>query len=333
MRIGIVGAGSMGTVHAAGWAATDAELVAVSAEPGRPPTELAQRHGATACGSFEELLDRVDVVDVCAPTDRHHELALAAAAAGRHVICEKPLARTSVQAREMIAACRDAGVELLVGHVVRFFPEYVAAKRAIERGAIGTPAVLRFARSTYRPRGRDDDWFADPTRSGGLLLDLMVHDIDQARWMAGEVATVYARSLAVERPDVGADHCLALLTHRDGALSHLEASWAYPVPVFRTRFEVAGTTGVLDHDSDRDAPVRPVLTATGAAADVPIPGSPMTEPPHTTELRHFLQVLRGEVVRVVDATDGLAALLVAEAAERSLRSGRPEPVASDEVAA
>jgi predicted dehydrogenase len=333
VRIGIVGAGSMGAVHAAGWSATDAEVVAVSAEPGRPPTELAEGISATACGSLGDLLEQVDVVDICAPTDRHHEIALAAAAAGRHVICEKPLARTSHQAREMIAACREAGVELLVGHVVRFFPEYAAAKRAIERGAIGTPAVLRFTRSTYRPRGRGDDWFSDPVRSGGLLLDLMVHDIDQARWMAGEVATVYARSLAVARPELGADHCLAVLTHRDGAISHLEASWAYPVPVFRTRFEVAGTTGVLDHDSDRDAPVRTVLTATGDAADVPIPGSPMAEPPHTAELRHFLRVLRGEEVRVVDAVDGLAALAVAEAAERSLRSGRPEPVAAEEVSA
>jgi predicted dehydrogenase len=259
---------------------------------------------------------------------------LAAAAAGKQVICEKPLALTSSQARAMIAACRTAGVELLVGHVVRFFPEYVAAKHAIERGAVGTPAVLRFTRSTYRPRGRGDDWFADPARSGGLLLDLMIHDIDQARWMAGDVTRVYARSLAVQRPEAGVDHCLALLTHANGAISHLEASWAYPVPVFRTRFEVAGTAGVLDHDADRDAPVRATLAAAGAAAaDVPLPGSPMHEPPHTTELRHFLAVLRGEEPRRVAAVDGLAALLVAEAAARSLHSDQPEPVATEEMPA
>ena len=327
MRIGIVGSGSMGRVHAAAWTTTDASLVAICAEPGTRPVELAAQVGATATATLDELLAAVDVVDICAPTHLHHDIALAAAAAGRHVVCEKPLARTSSQAREMIVACRDAGVQLHVAHVVRFFGEYVAAKGAVERGAIGTPAVLRYARSTYQPRGRADDWFADPVRSGGLLLDLMIHDIDQARWVAGDVDTVYARSLAFQRPGTGADHCLAVLRHDGGAVTHLEASWAYPQPVFRTRFEIAGTTGVLDHDSDRDAPVRTVLAHAEAAADVPVPASPMAESPYVAQLRHFLAVLRGETAPVVTAHDGLAALLVAEAAERSLHTRAPERVA------
>ena len=333
MRIGIVGAGSMGTVHAEGWSATDAELVAICAEPGVAPTDLAARHGARACASLEELLELVDVVDVCAPTDLHHDLALAAAAAGRHVICEKPLARTSAQARAMITACREAGVQLHVGHVVRFFPEYALAKRTVDRGAIGTPAVLRFTRASYAPKGRDDDWFSDPARSGGLLLDLMIHDLDQARWLAGPVTRVMARSRAALRPGSGPDHCLAVLTHEQGAITHIEASWAYPAPVFRTRFEVAGTTGVLDHDSDRDAPVRTIMALTDDPADVPVPGSPMAESPYTAELRHFLAVLRGQAEPVVRAEDGLAALLVAEAAERSLITGDVETVAALEVPA
>lgn len=333
MRVGIVGAGSMGRVHAAAWARADADLVAISAEPGTVPTELATGVGARACATLDELLAAVDVVDICVPTHHHHEVALAAAAAGRHVICEKPLARTSSQARDMIAACRTAGVQLHVAHVVRFFGEYVAAKRLVDRGAIGIPAVLRYSRSTYQPRGRADDWFADPVRSGGLLLDLMIHDIDQARWIAGDVDTVYARSLARQRPDAGVDHCLAILRHHDGAITHLEASWAYPQPVFRTRFEIAGTTGVLDHDSDRDAPIRSVRAHTEAAPDVPVPGSPMAESPYATQLHSFLDVLRGEATPVVTAEDGLAALLVAEAAERSLQTSRPEAVASREIPA
>lgn len=331
VRIGIVGAGSMGTVHAEGWAATDAELVAICAEPGSPPTELAGRYGARACATLEELINLVDVVDVCAPTDLHDAITLEAAAAGRHVICEKPLARTSVQARAMITACRDAGVQLHVGHVVRFFPEYARAKRIVDQGTIGVPAVLRFTRASYAPKGRDDDWFADPSRSGGLLLDLMIHDLDQAWWMAGPVTKVLARSRAALRPGSGPDHCLAVLTHEQGAITHVEASWAYPPPVFRTRFEVAGTTGVLDHDSDRDAPVRMVTASRHDHADVPIPGSPLAESPYTTQLRHVLAVLRGQAEPVVRAEDGLAALLVAEAAERSLTTGRVELVAPREV--
>lgn len=327
MRVGVVGAGTMGAVHADAWHRLGADLVAVAAEPGVPPTELAARVGARACLDLDELLAHVDVVDVCVPTHLHAEVTLRAAAAGRHVICEKPLARTSGQARRMLAACREAGVGLLVAHVVRFFPEYVAAREQVRRGAIGTPAVLRFSRTTFAPRRRADDWFADPVRSGGVLLDLMVHDLDQARWFAGEVATVSAFGLAARRPELGVDHVLAVLTHVGGAISHLEASWAHPAPGFRTRFEVAGTTGLIDHDSDRDAPLRLTLPpAQVEAPPVPVATSPLAESPYQRQLAHLLGVLEGTASPVVTAEDGLAALLLAEAAERSIMSGQPEPV-------
>lgn len=326
MRIGIVGAGSMGTLHAAAWGHTDAEVVAIAAEPGRPPQELAAEVGAEAVDDLDALLDRVDLVDVCVPTDRHLEVVRAAAAAGRHVRCEKPLARTASEARAAIAACEDAEVHLHVGHVVRFFPAYAAAHAAVSAGRIGTPAVLRLRRATYRPLRPADDWFRDPRRSGGLLLDLMIHDLDQARWLAGEVTHVYARSLASRRPDTEVDHAVAVLTHHDGAISHVEASWAHPPPTFHTALEIAGTDGLLSHDSEANEPVRIQRAHTAAPTAVPVPAGDLGTSPYTVQLRHLLAVLRGEQAPLLTARDGLAAILIAEAAERSLASGEPEPV-------
>ncbi|NDL58216.1 Gfo/Idh/MocA family oxidoreductase [Phytoactinopolyspora mesophila] len=326
-RIGIVGAGFMGSVHAAGWAAcADADLVAVTSTPGKPPTQLAEQYGMRACATLEELLDLVDVVDICAPTDLHYEITLAAAAAGRAVICEKPLARLPAHGAQMIEACREAGVPLLVAHVVRFFPEYAAAKASVDNREIGDPAVVRLTRATFQPAKPAGNWFVDEQRSGGLHLDLMIHDLDYARWVAGDVVTAYARSVRGARPAADVDHVAAILRHRSGAISHVEGSWAYPRPTFRTRGEIAGTTGVLEFDSDRSAPVRPVLRAHPEAGDTPLPSSPLAEPPHTTQLRHFLAVLRDGAEPVVTAEDGLAALRIAAAVDESITTGRPVEV-------
>lgn len=322
-RVGIVGAGFMGTTHAAGWAATDAQLAAIIAGPDTPPRVLADRYGATAYSDLDAFLAAVDVVDVCAPTHLHAELVEAAAAAGKDVVCEKPLARTADQAERMLAACEAAGVRLLVAHVVRFFPEYAAAKAAVERGAVGQPAVLRFSRATYQPSKPADNWFVDHGKSGGLVFDLMVHDIDQARWFAGDVTSVYARSVAAARPGAGLDHAIAVLRHRSGALTHLEASWAYPPPTFRTRGEIAGEAGVISWDSDRDRPVH-LLPRDEPGDDgpgVPAISATVAEDPYTTQIRHFLAVLRGETAPLVTAEDGLAAVRIAAAVAASVERG------------
>jgi predicted dehydrogenase len=326
MRVGIVGAGFMGTVHATAWAATDATVTGVLPGPATPQAQVTDRLGLTAYPDLPALLGDVDVVDVCAPTDVHHELVLAAAAAGKDVICEKPLAHRFDQGETMVAACRDADVTLLVGHVVRFFPEYAAAKAAVDRGDVGTPAVLRLSRSLFQPRRPTNSWYVDEARSGGIVLDLMIHDLDFARWVAGDVSSVYAKRVRSAHAAAPADHALAILRHRDGALSHVEASWAYPPPVFRTSGEIAGTTGLLTFDSDASAPVRPFLRAVDEAGDVGLPGSPLREAPHTTQIRHFADVLRGDAEPIVTAQDGLEALRLAAAAAESTRTGHPVPV-------
>ncbi|HUS17813.1 MAG TPA: Gfo/Idh/MocA family oxidoreductase, partial [Chloroflexia bacterium] len=316
MRVGLIGAGFMGTTHAAGWAATPATLAGVLAEDEAAAAGLATAYGIPVYPSRDALLADVDVVDVCTPTHLHAPMVLAAAAAGKHVVCEKPLGRTVAQAQAMIAACRHAGVQLLVAHVVRFFPEYARAQALVAAGQIGTPAVLRLARGGYRPKRATGNWYLDPAKSGGMILDLMIHDFDYARWIAGEVESVFARSITSVHADAPVDYGLAILRHHSGAISHIAGAWAYPPPIFRTRLELAGATGLIESDSTGTSPIEMLLGAsdTGQTADVGRPSSPLHESPYTTEIREFYGALAGTGPVRVSAEDGLAALQIAEAA-------------------
>ena len=204
--------------------------------------ELVARHGGRVVETVDELLDSCDVVDLATPTPTHAELALAALAAGRPVVCEKPLARTSAEAEQVIAGFEAAGLALYPGHVVRFFGEYAAMHAAVDAGAIGQIAVQRFTRTGSAPAA---GWFHDDALSGGLLLDQSLHDLDFARWNAGEVATAYALESAAD----GVRSVQVVLTHVGGALSFVHGTWARPGTRFRTTFDIAGTGGVLQHDS------------------------------------------------------------------------------------
>ena len=250
LRVGIVGTGAMGRTHAHAWQQTPAKISGFLSKSREPAQQLAAEYGSKLYDSLEELLPLIDVLDICAPTHLHREFTVAAAEAGVHVICEKPLARTVSQAQEMIQVCESAGVKLLVAHVVRFFPEYWQAFNKVKAGAIGDPAIMRLRRGSYKPNKGNVSWFDDVEKSGGMLLDLMIHDFDYARWLAGNVKTVFAKSIGNERPEAKVDHALAILTHENGVITHVEGSWAYPPPLFRTHFEIAGSTGLIDHNSD-----------------------------------------------------------------------------------
>jgi myo-inositol 2-dehydrogenase / D-chiro-inositol 1-dehydrogenase len=325
MKVGIVGAGFMGTTHAAGWADTPATIAGFTAETSREADILAKRYHAKVYPSLDEMLPDVEVVDICSPTHLHHEMALKAAAAGKHIICEKPLARTTSQAQEILDACKKAGVQLLVAHVVRFFPEYALAHSAVMAGQIGKPGVLRLHRGSYRPKKPAGNWFLDEEKSGGILMDLMIHDYDYARWVAGDVETVSARRVTEAHPEAPVDYGLVILSHRSGALSHVAGAWAYPPPTFRTHLEIAGDRGLIEFDSDGTAPIQNmVLKTTGSdAPDVALPSSPVSESPYTTQIKEFYSALAEGKPPRVSATDGLVAVQIAEAALESAHTGQP----------
>jgi predicted dehydrogenase len=325
LRVGIVGTGSMGATHADAWRYTDTRVVGVLSQNKANAEQLAKKYYAKAYDDLGTLLQDVDMIDICTPTHLHHEMVLAAAAAGKHIVIEKPLALTMTQTREMIAACESADVQLLVAQVLRFFPEYAAAKAVVERGEIGRVAVMRLSRCGFKPmRNNPDSWFHDLSKSGGVMLDLMIHDYDYARWVAGDVESVFAKHIFANFVDASGDHALVILRHTNGALSHIEGGWAYPVPMFRTSLEIAGDKGLIEHPAGSSVPIAIHLHESEKrnAADVAIPTSPMLISPYAVQIKHFYDVLMGKAQPIVTAADGAAAVQIALAAIESANTGR-----------
>ncbi|MEU6763221.1 Gfo/Idh/MocA family oxidoreductase [Streptomyces sp. NPDC046853] len=325
MRIGLIGAGGIARAHLPGWLELGARVgvYTVDGSAEKLAAEYAGRD-VVAAGSLGELLADCTAVDICTPTPTHKELALAAVAAGRHVICEKPLALNAADAEEIAAAAEAAGVRLHPAHVVRYFPAYAAMQRAVASGELGDLAVLRFTRGGARPQWAP--WFADPAQSGGVIMDLMVHDIDIARWIAGDVIRVHAQTRGVEHATGAAQaevvSATAVLTHASGVISHITGLWGLADQQFRTTFRVAGSDGLLRHDSTSVPGYR--ITAQGVrAANEGIPSSPMTESPYLSELREFAASWQeGGGDPRVSARDGIEAVRIAEAAVESSRTGR-----------
>jgi len=316
LRVGMIGAGNMASVHAEGWVAAGDPIVGVL----DPDTERAGRfsaaHGTDVVDDFLQLAASVDVVDICTPTHTHASYIGMAAEAGVDVVCEKPLARTGPDAMAAIAACDRAGVRLLVGHVVRFFPEYATARDLVALGDVGAVGVVRLDRSTYLPAGASA-WFSDHAKSGGVVHDLMIHDVDYARWVAGDVERAYARRVA---DTSRGDHVLATLRHEGGAISHVQGSWAYPVGSFRTSLEIAGSDGLIVRHVA--APFVGSVSTTEHVPDVPEPPASSVESPYVTEIRHFSDVLQGRAEPRVTALDGARAVAVCDAIALSIETNR-----------
>jgi predicted dehydrogenase len=264
----------------------------------------------------------VELVDICTPTPLHKPMVLQAAKAGKHVICEKPIALTPEDAGAMIHACKEAGVRFFVGMVVRFFPQYRLAKELLAGGQIGTPAVLRLKRVSYVPQRSPDNWYFDPLLSGGMIVDLMIHDFDYGRWLAGEVERVYARSSRTlgER----AQYVQAVLRFRSGAIALVEGGWAYPPGVFRTAFDLSGTGGLIEWSSDQPSPVLTYFPPQpNDTASVGLPVSGLGDDPYTAEIRHAYHAVQTGTDFEVTAEDALEALRISRAVEESLSTGRP----------
>ncbi|MDQ7035815.1 MAG: Gfo/Idh/MocA family oxidoreductase [Anaerolineae bacterium] len=243
MRIGLVGTGSMGQAHSPSWKYLrniGAELVGVVANRAESATAFAKEHGIKAYSSLDSLIADVDILDICVPTNLHKEMTLKAAQAGKHVICEKPIALTVADGITMIKACEEANVRFFIAHVVRFISQYRAAKDTIDAGNIGKPCVIRLSRAGSQPRKSTDNWFVDEQRSGGMMLDLMIHDYDYARWVGGDVTRVFAKSVRGKQADAPVDYALVTLRFENGAMAHIEGGWAYPPGFFRTSMDSCG---------------------------------------------------------------------------------------------
>ncbi|PYI53602.1 Gfo/Idh/MocA family protein [Paenibacillus flagellatus] len=321
MKVAIVGCGGLGNVHASCYAAIPGVTVVgvCDIEPDLRE-KLAERTGAKAYASFDEMLAQsgCDVVSVTLPSNLHKPFAIQAARAGKHVICEKPIALHLDDAAEMIRECEANGVRLFVGHVVRFFPEYAQMKRQIEAGSIGRVGVAHAKRIGGHP-GLRRPWFMDDAQSGGVILDLMIHDIDFFRWSLGEVRSAYG--LRTVEGDV--DYASATLVFESGAVANVEAYWGYPGP-FTTAAEIAGSKGVIRSDSSKSVSlqVRKAAAADAGGPFVEVPQSPGYRSPFELEIEHFIDCMRENREPLVTAQDAYKALEIGLAIVESTRTGR-----------
>jgi myo-inositol 2-dehydrogenase/D-chiro-inositol 1-dehydrogenase len=290
--------------------------------------ELAARYGLEVAASVEELLTVSDIVDICTPTNSHAQIALAAIQAGKDIICEKPVGLTVEEAQAVLRAARTAGVHIYPAHVVRFFPEYLAAWSAIEAGQLGKLAVLRFTRGGAGPIS---DWFYDSKKSGGLIMDQMIHDLDQARWLAGDVVQVYAiqNSSSPENEARKLISAHVTLTHESGAISHVQGVWGPSTMAFHTSFDFTGDCGSLRFDSAAESSVVADVTLLDGSSYLPAASG--AESPYLTEIREFANAIMGGPAPRVTFEDGILALALAEAANESLRTGQAVPFSANEI--
>ncbi|MFD1676196.1 Gfo/Idh/MocA family protein [Alicyclobacillus fodiniaquatilis] len=321
-RVALVGCGTIGNVHAEAYARMeDAKLVGI--------VDIREMHGREKAfllntnwyATLEQLLaeEEVDVVDICVPTYLHRAYVEQAARAGKHVICEKPIARTLEDAQAMIQLCEEHGVRLFIAQVLRFFPQYRRAHELLAANAVGDVGTVRAMRGGGFPRAWND-WYANVELSGTLVVDAIIHDFDFLRWCFGEVERVYAKGL-LGRDINRLDHAFVSLRFQNGVIGHVEGTWAYPSG-FKTMLEVAGNKGVLEHTSGNEAPIHLSLRDNQyRSGGVAVPESPLEKDPYQLELEHFLACLTTGDAALVTAEDAYKALEISLAALKSIQTG------------
>lgn len=323
MKIGLVGAGFIGSTHLEAYAKIpEAEMVGVADARFETAVAAAGASGSTPYRSYEELVaeEDVDVVDICLPTTFHREVALKAARDGKYVILEKPIARSLEDAEAILEAFSDNPERLFVGHVVRFFPEYARLKNLVDRGVLGEVGVIRTSRKSPFLSGWND-WYADWQSSGGPIVDLLIHDFDFLRWSFGEVERVYARS-ALGRQYGRLDYALVTLRFAKGAIAHVEGHWGYPAP-FCYAIEVAGSRALITIDSTKHSPLTVLVAGRGGEDGGESPDRRVGKSPFQVELEHFLACVRTGQRPAVSGEDAREALRIGLAAAQSAASGKP----------
>jgi len=328
VRIGLLGAGFMGSTHAAAYEQIEnAEVVAVGDANQSLADETAAKYGAKAYYDIESLVAdaEVDAVDVCLPTFLHERAVVAAARNGKHVICEKPLALSLDQADQMIEAVETSGVSAMVAQVIRFWPEYVAIRELVQQGSLGEPRAIMAMRLSPPPAW--GDWFKDPSLSGGALLDLHVHDLDFVYSLLGMPETVYAVGLQSE---TGAwDYVQTSLSYRD-ASAVIEGTFLMPDSFpFQMLFRLHGSEATAEY---RFRVVGQVEERAQAETELKLyrSGEPASDIPssrkdaYLAEVEYFVECLasdrKPEIATLYEARDVLS---IAMAARRSLETGEP----------
>lgn len=253
LNVCVLGCGRAGMIHARSYARSvaGARLIALCDPVAGTRNAAAAELGVSRCYADwqDALADKdIDAVIVVTPTGHHHDIVVGAAAAGKHVFCEKPMASSEKECDEMIAACARAGVKLQIGFMRRFDESIRHAKEAVDAGEIGDVVLVK---SLTRGPSRPKDWMYDVRASYGPIGEVGSHDLDMLRWFAGsEVASIYAVGGNFRSPEIAGDHpewydsFAMTLSFDDGKLGMVDGA-QYVQYGYDTRLEVLGTHGSI----------------------------------------------------------------------------------------
>ena len=332
LNIGLVGVGRMGIAYARYLASRvpGATLYAVSdvrADAGE--ATRAEFNATKAYVDFHDLVNdqAVDAVVVMTPTKLHKDVVVAAARAGKPIFCEKPLALALADAKAMQEAIVKSGVFFQLGFMRRFDAGYAAAKKKIDAGAIGKPCVFK---STSKDKERPSVEYLRPENSGGLFIDMGIHDFDLARWFIGDVASVYSSGGVLAYPEMAGigdwDNAITNLRFKNGCIGVVTLS-RNGVYGYGIHTEILGTEGTIQIGYDRETPV--LIMKKDTIAHDTIPGFyERFENAYIAQLQDFVQNLTQGRSPPITVDDGIAAQKIALAATRSAHENRVVDVES-----
>ena len=298
----------------------DGDFTHVAGNVGATDPVKLDMNGVKATRHFEELLDDpgIHLIDICAPTKAHRDLAVAALRAGKHVLCEKPLARNVADAREIADAAAAAKGFFMPAMCLRFWPEWAWLKAAIADGRYGKVLAARFRRVAEPPGWGQKNFFAG-AESGGALFDLHVHDTDFVQFCFGRPAGVF--STGGVKFSGAFDHVVTQYQVASGAMVHAEGGWAMtPGFGFHMSYTVNFERATADYDLARGKEALRLCEEGRPARVIACEGADG----YVGELRHLVECIQtGRAPSVVTARDGLQSIEICEAEEKSARLGRP----------
>lgn len=328
MRVGLLGAGRIGNVHAQAISAhPESELVAVSDAFEANAQALAKTFNCEMRTSDEIIADSsIDAVLIATSTDTHSDLIEAAAAAGKAVLCEKPVDLSLERATACLRAVGDKASRIMIGFNRRFDPSFASLKGALAAGEIGKAELLSI--TSFDPAPPPVEYIKV---SGGLFRDMMIHDFDMANFIIGEApVTVSAVGTSVVDPAIGAagdvDTAVVTLTYADGRIAVIKNS-RRAVYGYDQRVEILGSDGLLQAQNMLENTVVKSTTAGVVSAKPTYFFLERYMPAYKAEWAAFVEAVTGKADMPVNLHDGVAALAMAEAATQSAKSGQPVALA------
>lgn len=335
IRLGVIGSGYMGLTYCESIAQYADGCVLAAVSGGSRAAKLAERYGASFTPEPFDVLTSPDIDAVILATPDHYRrvYAVAAAEGRKHVLAEKPMAPTTADCDAIIAACEAAGVNLAVAQTQRFRDISRRTKHLIDTGEIGPVCMIRtvsaYTRSVTEKLFGERAWMQD-RRSGGFFLSMAIHNVDFMRWLTDRnVVSVAASGRTFSGLGVGPLSVMAQIEFQDRIMTQMLISAELPDPNLPNpdfRFEIVGTTGIIDVDNYRYLKIGKngswrTLYEPEQFDYLNEPLSPSRLIPHTRVVQDFVDSIRGRRPPAVDGYEGRSAVAAVQACIESARSG------------